>query len=92
MPLQVELVAADRSVWSGEATLVRARTVDGEIGIMTGHQPVLAVLSDGEVSVTGPGGGTTVHVDGGFFSVDSDRVTIVAETVTEVAGRPAEAL
>ncbi|WP_432493496.1 F0F1 ATP synthase subunit epsilon [Kineococcus auxinigenes] len=90
MPLQVELVAADRSVWSGEATLVRARTVDGEIGIMAGHEPLLAVLAEGEVSVTASGGGTTVHVDGGFFSVDSDKVTIVAETVREVTGRAGE--
>ncbi|GAB3258605.1 hypothetical protein GCM10027586_19420 [Kineococcus gypseus] len=87
MPLQVDLVAADRTVWSGEATLVRARTSDGDIGIMAGHQPVLAVLADGEVSVTGTGGdGVTVRVDGGFFSVDSDRVTIVAETVHEGTG------
>ncbi|WP_432505079.1 F0F1 ATP synthase subunit epsilon [Kineococcus arenarius] len=91
MPLQVELVAADRSVWSGEATLVRARTVEGEIGIMAGHEPLLAVLAEGEVSVTAGGGGTTVHVDGGFFSVDSDKVTIVAETVREVTGRTGEA-
>ncbi|WP_432536481.1 F0F1 ATP synthase subunit epsilon [Kineococcus arenarius] len=90
MPLQVELVAADRSVWSGEATLVRARTVEGEIGIMAGHEPLLAVLAEGEVSVTATGGGTTVHVDGGFFSVDSDKVTIVAETVREVTGRAGE--
>ena len=37
MALQVELVSADQSVWSGEASLVRARTADGEIGIMSGH-------------------------------------------------------
>lgn len=82
MALQVELVAADRSVWSGEASLVRARTADGDIGIMAGHEPVLAVLAGGEVLITGAGGeGITASVSGGFFSVDHDVVTIVAETV-----------
>ena len=42
MPLQVELVAADRRVWSGEASMVVARTVEGEMGVLPGHAPVLA--------------------------------------------------
>lgn len=82
MALQVELVAADRQVWSGEASMVRARTADGEIGIMPGHEPLLAVLQTGEVKIIGSGSeGITAQVDGGFFSVDHDRVTIVAEEV-----------
>lgn len=82
MSLKVELVAADRSVWSGEASLVRARTADGEIGIMAGHEPMLAVLAGGEVVISGAGAdGVTAQVSGGFFSVDHDVVTIVAETV-----------
>lgn len=86
MALQVELVAADRSVWSGEASLVRARTAEGDIGIMAGHEPILAILAAGEVSIQGSGAdGVTATVSGGFFSVDHDKVTIVAETV-EVAG------
>ena len=46
--LQVELVAADRTVWSGEATMVIARTVEGDIGILPGHAPVLSLLTDGD--------------------------------------------
>ena len=49
--LQVELVAADRQVWSGEASMVLARTPDGDIGVLPGHQPVLAVLVGGGVSM-----------------------------------------
>ena len=87
MALQVELVAADRSVWSGEASLVRARTAEGDIGIMAGHEPILAILAPGEVSITGSGAeGVTAHVSGGFFSVDHDKVTIVAEQVEVTAG------
>ncbi|WP_432564711.1 F0F1 ATP synthase subunit epsilon [Kineococcus sp. SYSU DK003] len=87
MPLQVELVAADRSVWSGEASLVRARTAEGDIGIMAGHQPTLAILASGEVAISGSGAeGVTATVSGGFFSVDHDKVTIVAETVEVSSG------
>ena len=92
MALQVELVAADRSVWSGDASRVRARTVDGDIGIMSGHEPVLAVLVPGEVVITGSGAdGITAQVSGGFFSVDHDKVTIVAETVEVGPGTTAGA-
>ena len=41
MPLKVSLVSADAEVWSGEASLVVAKTVEGEIGFMSGHEPVL---------------------------------------------------
>lgn len=78
--LQVEIVAADHFVWSGAAKMVKARTSDGEIGILPGHSPVLAILAGGEMAIEPVDGGRfTVEVDGGFFSVDSDRVVIVAD-------------
>ena len=80
MALTVELVAADRKVWSGEASRVVARTTDGEIGILPGHAPLLGVLVAGEVRIAGEGEQVTAQVDGGFLSVDHDRVTIVAES------------
>ena len=49
--LQVELVAADRLVWSGEATMVIARTAEGDIGILRNHAPVLSVLVEGVVEI-----------------------------------------
>ena len=82
--LNVELVAADRQVWSGEASMVRARTAEGEIGIMPGHTPLLGVLIEGDVVIhANEGCQRTAGIDGGFLSVDHDTVTIVAETVTE---------
>ena len=48
MPLHVSLVSADAEVWSGEASLVVAKTVEGEIGFMAGHEPVLAILAEGQ--------------------------------------------
>jgi F-type H+-transporting ATPase subunit epsilon len=79
--LNVSLVAADRMVWEGEASMVRARSSEGEIGIMPGHTPVLGVLVGGEVRIDASSGSETVTIDRGFLSVDHDRVTIVAEQV-----------
>lgn len=89
MPLQVEVVAADRKVWSGEASMVVARTVEGEIGVLPGHAPVLAVLAEGDVRVTPVSGeSVTAALSGGFVSVEHDRVTIVSD-VAVVAGSQA---
>lgn len=77
--LEVEIVAEDRFVWSGPAQSVSARTIEGEIGILPGHTPLLAVLGDGEVVVeSGDGSAVTVRAEGGFFSVDNNRVVIAA--------------
>lgn len=80
--LHVELVAADRKVWEGDARQVSARTVDGEMGILPGHTPLLGILVSGDVRIESLAG--QVHkatIDSGFLSVDHDRVTIVAEAV-----------
>ncbi|GAA2733222.1 hypothetical protein GCM10009867_10780 [Pedococcus aerophilus] len=79
--LQVELVAADRKVWEGEAEMVQARTIDGELGILPGHTPLLGVLVEGEVRIKTGGTNAVATVDGGFLSVDRDKVIIVAEAV-----------
>ena len=80
--LHVELVAADRTVWSGEASLVVARTTEGELGVMPGHTPILGALVEGEVRITPTSGsGLSATIDGGFLSVEHDRVVLVAESV-----------
>lgn len=77
--LQVSVVSADEEVWAGEAKQVIARTVIGQIGILTGHEPVLAILAEGEVRVTAADGTViTAKADDGFLSVDNDVVAIVA--------------
>lgn len=81
--LRVELVAADKAVWSGEAKLVVAKTVEGEIGLMPGHEPMLAILANGEVRVTKPEGAVlVVTADDGFLSVEHDVVTVVARNAS----------
>lgn len=84
--LNVKFVAADREVWEGEASRLIARTTEGEIGILPGHQPILSVLVEGDVVVVpAHGERRTVKIDGGFLSVDKDVVTVVAQHV-EMAG------
>ena len=78
--LQVELVSADRVVWSGEASFVVARTVEGEIGVLRGHTPVLSLLAPSTVEITPVAGEKVLaSVDGGFISVARDRVSILSE-------------
>ncbi|MEY4451062.1 MAG: hypothetical protein RLZZ380_183 [Actinomycetota bacterium] len=77
--LRVELVAADKAVWAGEAKMVIAKTVEGEIGLLAGHEPMLAILSSGEVRITlTDGDKLTANAEDGFLSVEHDVVTIVA--------------
>jgi F-type H+-transporting ATPase subunit epsilon len=77
--LSVSVVAADREVWSGAAKQIVARTTEGEIGILPGHEPILGILSAGEVRITPVSGSVIIaRAEDGFLSVENDTVTIVA--------------
>lgn len=80
--LQVELVAVERMIWSGEATMVIARTTEGELGVLPGHAPLLGELAAGGVVTirTESGEDLTVAAHGGFLSVSEQGVSILAET------------
>ena len=78
--LHVELVAADRTVWSGEATMVIARTTEGDVGVLRNHAPILSLLLDGVVDIETTDGETLIAaVDAGFLSVATNRVSILSE-------------
>ncbi len=94
-PMQVEVVSAERVVWSGASENVIAMTVDGEIGILPGHSPVLAVLVPGVVVVFTDGNKQRerIAVDGGFISVNQGRVSVLseyAELAEEISSSEAE--
>jgi len=85
--LHVEVLSPDRSLWSGEAGLVIAKTIDGDIGVQTGHSPVFGILSPGSVvrirEVPGdenPGDVVRAAVRDGFLSVTNNRVSILASS------------
>jgi F-type H+-transporting ATPase subunit epsilon len=88
--LDVALVAADREVWSGKASLVVAKTTDGDVGVMPGHQPILSLLKPSVVTVkTTKADGTEqvlrAAVHGGFISVADNRVSLLSEAA-ELSG------
>ncbi|OLT29551.1 ATP synthase F1 subunit epsilon [Actinomadura sp. CNU-125] len=80
--LKVGLVSPEREVWSGDAKMVVAQTIEGSLGILPGHAPVLGVLLDGSVVKIEPADGgapVTAMVGSGFFSVAGDEVSVLAE-------------
>ncbi|WP_141581745.1 F0F1 ATP synthase subunit epsilon [Actinomadura sp. WMMA1423] len=82
--LKVGLVSPEREIWSGEAKMVVAQTIEGSLGILPGHAPVLGVLLDGSVVKIEPAdGGAPVlaAVGSGFFSVAANEVSVLAEQV-----------
>jgi F-type H+-transporting ATPase subunit epsilon len=78
--LEVALVAAERTVWQGQAKIVIARTTDGDVGILPGHAPLLGLLQGGTVQVrTVDDEYFVAAAPDGFISVAHDRVSILAE-------------
>lgn len=88
MTLHVEVLMPDRSLWSGEADQVIAKTLDGDIGVLTGHAPVFGILSPGslvripaaasEASEGAPAEEIRIAVRDGFLSVSDNRVSVLA--------------
>ncbi|MDP2288292.1 MAG: F0F1 ATP synthase subunit epsilon [Actinomycetota bacterium] len=83
--LTVNVVSAERALWSGPAKSVVAKTPEGEIGILAGHEPVLALLVEGPLRIEQlDGTKLLVAVHGGFFSMANNEVQVIAE-VAELA-------
>jgi F-type H+-transporting ATPase subunit epsilon len=81
MTLSVELVQPEGEIWSGNAEMVIARTLDGEIGLLTNHAPMIGILYEGSmVQIQRDGGGPDIFasVSAGFLSMADNRVSILA--------------
>jgi F-type H+-transporting ATPase subunit epsilon len=80
--LRVALVVPDRQLWAGEASIVVAKTAEGDIGVLTGHSPVFGVLAEGSVVEIVPEAADASRVkaavSGGFLSVADDQVSVLA--------------
>ena len=84
MPLTLEIVTPEAKVYSDTIDSVVVPTIEGEIGVLPGHIPLLTQVADGELRVTK--GATTLWlaIGGGFAQIDSDRVRVLAEhAITE---------
>jgi F-type H+-transporting ATPase subunit epsilon len=83
--LNVAVVSAERGLWTGQAKSLVAKTPEGDIGILPGHEPVLALLVESPLRIEEVDGSKLlIAVHGGFFSVEHDNVNVIAE-VAELA-------
>lgn len=89
MTMQVQVVSPERILWSGDADLVTARTVEGgDITFLTGHAPFVGALQTGKVTVRPADGSDTYFaVHGGFVEVSNNNISLL----TDVA-EPADAI
>ncbi|MER7007445.1 F0F1 ATP synthase subunit epsilon [Dactylosporangium sp. NPDC000555] len=79
--LHVELVAVEEKVWSGDADMVVARTTEGDLGVLYGHELLLGQLAEqGQVRIKQASKELVYDVAGGFISVTGTGVTILAES------------
>ena len=99
MTFAVELVQPEGELWSGNAEMVIARTLDGEIGVLTNHAPLIGILYEGSlVQIRSAQAGqpdVLAAVSGGFLSVANNRVSILAREAvlgTEVDTAATQAL
>ena len=80
MPVPVRVVSVERLLFEGEANFVRTRSLEGELGVLPRHSPLLAVLSPGELRIDkAEGGSEHIFVGGGFLEVLPDRITVLAD-------------
>jgi len=77
--LKVSVISPEASLYEGEASSVIAPAYDGEVGILTGHAPMMTLLGKGELRLDGSGG-RRFAVDGGFLQVIDDHVRAVTES------------
>ena len=84
MPLTLEIVTPESKVFSDTIDSVVVPTVEGEIGVLPGHIPLLAQVANGELRLTKGGATQWLAVGGGFVQIDGDRVRVLAEhAITE---------
>ena len=79
--LKVSVISPEAVLFEGETDSVVAPAYDGEIGILTGHAPLMALLGDGELRL-GTGSSKRFNVSGGFLQVLNNDVRVVTEKAT----------
>ena len=79
MALTLEIVTPDSQVYSDTVDTVVIPTVEGEIGVLPGHLPLLTQVDDGELLVTKGNSTEYLAVSGGFAQISGDKVSVLAE-------------
>jgi F-type H+-transporting ATPase subunit epsilon len=83
MPLILEIVTPEARVYSETVDTVVIPTVDGEVGILPGHIPLIAQIGAGELRATKGGVTELLIVGGGFAQVSGEKVSILADSAIE---------
>ncbi|MGH7665193.1 MAG: ATP synthase F1 subunit epsilon [Gemmatimonadaceae bacterium] len=81
--LRVSVISPERIVFEGETEGVVAPAFDGEVGILTGHAPMVTLLGKGELRLGQEGSARRFTIEGGFLEVSDDVVRIVTGTVSD---------
>ena len=82
--LKVSVISPEAVLFEGETDSVVAPAYDGEIGILTGHAPLMALLGNGELRLGASAGGRRFNVSGGFMQVLNSLVRVVTEKASAV--------
>jgi F-type H+-transporting ATPase subunit epsilon len=82
-PLQVSVISPERTIFEGEAESVVVPSWDGELGILRGHAPLMALLGSGELRIRHGGAVERFQVTGGFLQVVDNQVTVLSEAAAE---------
>ena len=80
MGLTLEIVTAERVVYSEEVDVLVAPGIEGELGVLPNHSPLLTIMQPGEIRVDKEGERTHIAVSGGFLEVIGNKATILADT------------
>ncbi len=78
--ISVEIVSAERAIFSGEADMVVAAAESGDVGIASGHAAFISRLRAGEIRVINGGEEESIFVTGGILEVQPKQVTVLADT------------
>ena len=77
--LKVSVISPEASLFEGDASQVVAPAYDGEVGILTGHAPMMTLLGKGQLRIDGVGGERRFVIEGGFLQVIENHVRVVTE-------------
>ena len=83
--LHVVVLSPERTVYEGAADSVIVPAYNGQLGILRGHAPLMALLGEGSLRITSGGQELRYHVAGGFLQVADNQVTILSERAAEAA-------
>jgi F-type H+-transporting ATPase subunit epsilon len=78
-PFRLDIVTPESVIWSGEVDFVAARTTEGDIGVLADHEPTMAALATGAVTIHHDGRVTTAGIHGGFLQIYRNQVTLLTD-------------